>query len=172
MGDQVLVGGLVGAIVAAAGAIANFVATRRRDRDHWAHDEAVERRRWEREDRIRDYQERRTAYATFLKLADHRHSGAPDLMDEAAGVDSYNEFVDALNHVRLIGPPSVSGLADHLEIAIRHGVSMAEYKGLKSAFIEAAREDLGKPSEWAHRSPEGLALTTCGEASHLDGGAL
>ncbi len=147
MGDQVLVGALVGVLVAVAGAIANFVLARRRDRAQWSREEDVERRHWEREDRLRDYQERRLAYKALLRFADLMHGQERERWEQTTGRPFYDEYRDAVNDVRLIAPPIVWDAADTLETLARHGVGNAEYGLAKNTFIALAREDLGKPQE-------------------------
>ena len=78
---QVVTGILIGAVVAAVGALVNYLLGLRRDRQRWDREDERQRERWNREDQqrreewdheheFRDYVERRSAYSEFVASTD------------------------------------------------------------------------------------------------------
>jgi predicted acylesterase/phospholipase RssA len=147
---QVVTGILIGAVVAAVGALVNYLLGVRRDRQRWDREDERQRDRWNREDQqrreewdhehdFRDYEERRSAYSEFMASTDRLFAG--DHSEEA-----FQEYRQHDAVVRLIAPAEVEKAADKLGyIACGSTVGNAEYRGALQEFIKAAREDLGKP---------------------------
>ena len=147
---QVVIGILIGAVVAAVGALVNYLLGVRRDRQRWDREDERQRDRWNREDQqrreewdhehdFRDYEERRSAYSEFMASTDRLFAG-----DHSEEAFQENRQRDAV--VRLIAPAEVEKAADKLGYIARGSmVGNAEYRGALQEFIKAAREDLGKP---------------------------
>lgn len=154
---MVIVSGIViGAVVAAVGALVNYALTLRREQQRWDREDQRQQERWDREDRLRqeawnhehefrDYQERRTTYSEFVASVDRLFAG--DHSSEA--FQGYRKCDAA---VRLIAPPEVGSAAHRLGYVARGSrVGNAEYGGALQAFVAATREDLGKdPEPWAY----------------------
>ena len=147
---QVVTGILIGAVVAAVGALVNYLLGLRRDRQRWDREDERQRERWNREDQqrreewdhehdFRDYAERRSAYSEFVASTDRLFAG--DHSEEA-----FREYRQCDAVVRLVAPAEVEKAADQLGYTARKSmVGNAEYRGALQRFLKAAREDLGKP---------------------------
>ena len=83
---QVVTGILIGAVVAAVGALVNYLLGLRRDRQRWDREDERQRKRWSREDQqrredwdyeheFRDYEERRSAFSEFVASTDRLFTG-------------------------------------------------------------------------------------------------
>ena len=152
---QVVTGILIGTVVAAVGALVNYLLGLRRDRQRWDYEDERQRERWNREDQqrreewdyeheFRDYVERRSAYMEFVASTDRLFAG--DHSEEA-----FREYRQREAVVRLLAPAEVEKAADKLGYTARESsVGNAEYRGVLQVFLKAAREDLGKPPPpWA-----------------------
>jgi len=147
---QVVTGILIGAVVAAVGALVNYLLGLRRDRQRWDREDERQRERWNRENQqrreewdheheFRDYEERRSAYSELAASTDRLFAG--DHSEEA-----FQEYRQREAVVRLIAPAEVEKAADKLGyIARKSSVGNTEYRGVLQVFLKAAREDLGKP---------------------------
>ena len=83
---QVVIGILIGAVVATVGALVNYLLGLRRDRQRWNREGERQRERWNREDQqrreewdheheFRDYKERRSAYSELMASTDRLFAG-------------------------------------------------------------------------------------------------
>jgi hypothetical protein len=115
---QVVTGILIGAVVAAVGALVNYLLGVQRDRQRWDREDERQRDRWNREDQqrreewdhehdFRDYEERRSAYSEFMASTDRLFAG--DHSEEA-----FQEYRQRAAVVRLIAPAEVEKAADKL----------------------------------------------------------
>ena len=153
--SQVVTGILIGAVVAAVGALVNYLLGLRRDRQRWNREDERQLERWYREDQqrqetwvreneYRDYQERRAAYIEFVAICDRIFAGNHN--NEEAYAYAVNEYHKCEAALRLIAPPVVWRKAYHLAYVSRgRRTGMAEYNGARAELFMAAREDLGKP---------------------------
>lgn len=148
--------------MAAVGAWVNYRLGVVRDEARWKREDKVQSNRWgredrhreelwEREDRFRDYQERRLAYKTFARFADLMFSGEDrERWEDLQSRTLYDAYRESVNDVRLAAPPTVWKTADELDqlaLSRGKGISNADYGVRKNAFMQAAREDLGKSPE-------------------------
>jgi predicted acylesterase/phospholipase RssA len=156
----IISGIVIGAVVAAVGALVNYVLAVRREQQRWDREDQRQQERWDREDRLRqeawdhehefrDYQERRTTYSEFVASVDRLFAGGPN--SEETLQEAFQEYRKCDAAVRLSAPPEILAAADRLGYVARGSrVGNAEYGGALQAFIKATRKDLGKePEPWA-----------------------
>src|ERR671933_757003 len=72
---QVVIGILIGAVVAAVGALVNYLLGLRRDRQRWNREDQQRREGWDHEHEFRDYKERRIAYSELMASTDRLFAG-------------------------------------------------------------------------------------------------
>lgn len=91
------------------------------------------------------------AYKTFARFADLMFSGEDrERWEDLQSRTLYDAYRESVNDMRLAAPPEVWEAADRLDqLALSRGnrVSNADYGMRKNAFMQVAREDLGKPPE-------------------------
>jgi hypothetical protein len=122
---SIVTGAIVGSVVAIVAAVVNYLAFRSRDTAQRKHDLGMQEARWDREDDLRDYEERRDLYATLLSHASgyrYGHAlrgfeGKPDALD-ALNVDMQG-IAELVEKIRLISSDAVYEAARDLENAIQ-----------------------------------------------------
>ena len=133
----IITGVVVGVIVALAGAVTNYLLTMWRDE-----------RLWQREDRYRDYTERRRLYADFLAAT------YPVVAGDRGNSEPFERLANHLMAIRLVAPELLIQPAEELYgYVIRLANTSVdwrdefEYRRLAENFVQVSRVDLEKVSE-------------------------
>ena len=131
MTEQIIIGAVIGVIVAIAGAITNYLIASSRDKE-----------RWKREDRIRGYEFRRDAYAKLLEVADR-------IVEGETGPEVFWDLKRAWWTAKLVRHSrQIVDTGDQLMVAMGL-LATGNTSGLDpgwdplAEFMTAAREDLG-----------------------------